>query len=212
MKPWEYQNPYVVRKRGRRPTPDRPCSDCYMPITPKSVRCMSCAAKVRAGTRRGRLGATTLIIADLIARKPQVDNTCIAKAVGVSRERVRQIRAAHNLGINPHSHKVGNTLISWPCPSCGAEVKMWTYDRNQRNTALCATCRRQEAGLARRIELRPVVCPDCGRKRGYKNRANALAKMKLGSIRCQSCAQKRRGAREKTAAGYVGVEEVLCKR
>lgn len=136
---------------------------------------------------------------DLISRAPLATNRCIAKTVGISGERVRQIRQEHGL----RAKRYPNTLISWPCPSCGAEVKMWTGARNGRKTVYCAVCAKREAGKARRVEIPPLICPDCGQGRIRKGRANALHAKKdyPNGLRCLQCYWKAR-RKEKTHCVY----------
>lgn len=138
--------------------------------------------------RRGRRpGVTDLVAAtlDSISRLPTATNRCIAGIVGISGERVRQIREEHSL----RPKRNPNTLITWPCPTCGAEVRMWTSMRNASHpkSVWCRNCCRRETGKLRRLDLRPVVCQDCRKERIYKGRSNALRAMKKPPKRCNSC-------------------------
>jgi len=149
---------------------------------------------------------TRALVYDLISRRPKSTDACMARAIGVSRERVRQIRK----GFGILTRRQPNTLISWPCPGCAVEIKMWTNQRHARKTAWCARCATREAGHARRTPLVPIVCPDCGKARIYKGRANALAYQKRHPIyRCQWCAL-RKAARERGHAEPRHPVTVVC--
>ncbi len=185
-KPSLWRNPYVVRRRGRPTLPARNCLDCGVAIGKRSVRCRACFL----GDRRPAVGPAATL--DLIFRMPgATTNRCIAGIVGISPERVRQIRQEH--GLRPKRNP--DTLLAWPCPECGAEVKMWSSHRHQRKTAWCSPCASRLAPKPRKALL-PLVCPDCGEGRIRKGRANALRAMKMGPKRCMSCYSKarRRGA------------------
>ncbi len=85
-----------------------------------------------------------------------------ANALGVSRERVRQICEEDNLPIRSPVQK--DTLIEWPCPDCGETVRMQTSQRNSRKTAWCRPCASKHTGLRLRGKLktyRTCSIPEC---------------------------------------------------
>src|SRR3989304_5606128 len=80
--------------------------------------------------KRGRpVGETTRRLVELVKAGKLVNQNCAAKVLGISRQRVNQIIQREGLKLGREQQP--NTLISWPCPGCGQEVKMWTAQRNR---------------------------------------------------------------------------------
>jgi len=95
---------------------------------------------------------------------------CIAREIGLTTERVRQILREE--GATGFRKRQPNTLISWPCPRCGAEVKMWTNYRNSGRTTYCVPCAREIGTEKRRGRKdRPrMLCTQegCSREKRHK--------------------------------------------
>lgn len=136
-----------------------------------------------------------------LVAKGNVTAACAMPILGVSRQRIHQLE--RRTGQKLMRLNQPNTLISWPCPTCGSTVQMWTVQRNQRKSAFCRKCVQRETHRALRKEIKPLVCMDCGKERIYKGRRNALRAMKNPPKRCASC-NMRRVARNR--------KKVLCKR
>jgi len=152
------------------------CKDCGGRCTYISIRCRACDNNAHRTPANAKAR-------DLLQGPVKLTDTAIAEQVGLSRERIRQIRSA--LGVA--TRRQPNTLISWPCPSCGGTVEMYTNQRNRRQTAWCRQCAFKMAGAARRKPLVPVICMDCGAERIYKGRHNALTANKNPPKRCNHC-------------------------
>ena len=110
---------------------------------------------------------TTERLVRLVESGKAQSQACAGRALGVSRERVRQIVKAEGLTLGHHT-KQPNTLISWPCPACGKSVEMWTVWRQQRRSAYCTSCARhlnaRRSFGARRQKLQ-CSAPGCHRQR-----------------------------------------------
>ena len=85
--------------------------------------------------------STTERLVRLVESGKAQSQACAARALGVSRERVRQI--VNEQGLTIKRFYQPNTLISWPCPGCGRTVEMWSARRNNRKTAYCQSCKRR---------------------------------------------------------------------
>lgn len=106
---------------------------------------------------------------------------CIADRVGLSRQRVSQV--LQNAGIQFGCTKQPNTLLSWPCPGCGATVEMWSELRNHYpldERVFCVACRKLRRREAYWVTL---TCPDCGKTREIPRSQARHYK----SPQCRSC-------------------------
>ncbi len=100
---------------------------------------------------------TTERLIHLIDKDAVVNQACAADVLGVSKQRVSQIVKKHGLSLG--QRKQPDTLISWPCPGCGAKREMWTRRRNNRApVVLCKPCRAKEYRVT-------VKCDACGNER-----------------------------------------------
>ncbi|KKM14115.1 hypothetical protein LCGC14_1709340 [marine sediment metagenome] len=70
----------------------------------------------------------------LVATNKMESNTCIAKIVGVTPERVRQILANEGLVVSARLQR-----LEWPCPRCGNPVRC-TQATLYRRGVLCGRC------------------------------------------------------------------------
>ena len=90
------------------------------------------------------MSTTTERLIRLVEKGEMSSQACAARALGVSREYVRQIVNKEGLKLGRRQQK--NTLIEWPCPECGKPVRMWTRNRSYRKTAYCGSCRSSRFG------------------------------------------------------------------
>lgn len=114
-KPWDYRNPYVVRRRG-------------------------------LGSRRlpKPLSATAAKVRDLAATGEYETMSAISAAVGVSRERVRQIIRRHDIPWQDYKVR-----LEWECPGCGNWISVWRSWWESKWThmpAHCRSCHREDRG------------------------------------------------------------------
>ena len=132
---------------------------------PKTGFCNHCQPKHGSGhkVRRARVGA--------MLRAPKTrDMACIASAVGLTRERVRQI--ARDEGIDRFTNR--SKHFSWPCPGCGALVnRMLSHIKKMKQPALCSACLRGNERFCVNGHENPRRgkngdCLDCGHERNNK--------------------------------------------
>ena len=81
---------------------------------------------------------TTLRLLRLVENGQVVNQACAATLLGVSHQRVQQIVKAEGLRLGRTWQP--NTLITWPCPDCGADVQVWTKHLRDRKTVYCGAC------------------------------------------------------------------------
>ena len=74
----------------------------------------------------------------LITTRPDMTMACLGQAIGVSKERVRQIIQKKNL---PYRSKHNpNILLIWPCLQCGKEIKRMSTFIPRYKSVLCGDC------------------------------------------------------------------------
>ena len=88
------------------------------------------------GARGRRLSVADRVEA-LIATGKMQSQVCVARIVGVSKQRVHQIVHKRGLALKPSPEVV----LEWPCPRCGQTAKSATGVRVRfRRTAFCKVC------------------------------------------------------------------------
>ena len=104
-------------------------------------------------------------VAALIATGKMESQTCVARIVGVARERVRQIVNRRGLDFKRRSKP-----LEWPCPRCGAKVVSNTMKIGK--TKITPFCRRcssagDKPNIRKNRRCSVMNCPRLRAARGY---------------------------------------------
>lgn len=113
------------------------------------------------------MSTTTERLIRLIDKDAVSSQKCAADVLGVSKQRVHQI--VHEEGLSLGRTLQRNTLISWPCPGCGAAVRMWTKARSVERTTYCRSCSARRFAGVKPTGRRCTVphCENAHQARGY---------------------------------------------
>ncbi len=101
------------------------------------------------------MSTTTERLIRLVERGEVVNQSCAARVLGVTHQRIQQIAASEGLTFPKAPQK--DTLISWPCPGCGVKREMWTHRRSNSTAVLCKPCRKAS-------HQRAITCEACGKE------------------------------------------------
>ena len=156
------QGSCTSNRKQPRPSKGRHCSDCGVVVTRTATRCRPCDAKTKSGLRADNLNAKRIAAAAESGKYKSMAS--IAKKVGVSRERVRQI-----LNATGHTYFGSRQVrLQWPCPDCRKSITM----NASRLRGIChmpAHCRRCAKNYCRREHFHGTgaggVCRVCERVR-----------------------------------------------
>ena len=122
-----------VKPRGR-PAKEYHCADCGAVVGRTTTRCHACDSKSRRGIRPDNVNAQRIVAAAESGKHKTMAS--IAKKVGVSRERVRQV-----LNATGHTNFGSrHVYLQWRCPDCRDTIKM-TATRLRGLSHMLAHCR-----------------------------------------------------------------------
>ena len=147
-----------VKPRGR-PAKEYHCADCGAVVGRTTTRCHACDSKSRRGIRPDNVNAQRIVAAAESGKHKTMAS--IAKKVGVSRERVRQV-----LNATGHTNFGSrHVYLQWRCPDCRDTIKM-TATRLRGLSHMLAHCRDCAKNYCRRGHLTTHArCRVCERKR-----------------------------------------------
>ena len=147
-------------KQRRRRSKEQHCSGCGVLVGRRTSRCRACNSENVRGLRPDNINAQRIVAA--VESGKYKNMACIAKEVGVSRERVRQI-----LNATGHTNFGSrHVYLQWTCPDCRNTISM-------------------TATRLRGLSHMPAHCRDCAKN--YCRRGHQAMR-----TRCRVCERDRR--------------------
>ena len=146
-------------KPRTRPSKGYHCSDCGVAVGRTTTRCRACNGKSKRGLQPDNVNAQRIVAAAESGKHKNMAS--IAKEVGVSRERVRQV-----LNATGHTNFGSrHVYLQWSCPDCRCTIDM-TASRLRGLSHMLAHCRDCAKNYCRRgHRTTHVRCRVCERKR-----------------------------------------------
>ena len=148
----------------------------------------------RTESREGQVMTTrekleSLLTAYDLSGREYPTNVEIADILSVSRERIRQI--LREMGRNDiNRKKTGRTLVEWPCPQCGQNIKRRSSKIGKNKH--CQSCNQRASWDKGRGKLRRTRahrnCTKCQKYLGYFT--DSMVNQRTQPLRCRSCAMK----------------------